>query len=169
MAYKYSYRRVLADQALLISILTQYSQVYYLEMIVILLILASFNMIKKRYSKVLIIDDSKMDNMLIRMILNHIEFSDEIISYENPVEAIKFLRDSGPNDYPQVIFLDINMPIINGFELLDRVQQFNHPAFKECKIYMLSSSDEVEDIKRSRLYPNIVKYLQKPLDKDEII
>jgi CheY-like chemotaxis protein len=126
---------------------------------------------KNRYSKVLIIDDSKMDNMLIRMILNNINFSDQIFSYQNPLEAIKFLEEAelkGVN-YPEVIFLDINMPVMNGFELLDRIQQTNHSRFKDCKVYMLSSSDEPDDIKKAGLYPNIVKYLQKPLDKDQIV
>jgi CheY-like chemotaxis protein len=126
---------------------------------------------KNRYSKVMVIDDSKMDNMLIRIILNNINYSDEIIIYQNPAEAIKFLEKtaSAGDSYPEVIFLDINMPIMNGFQLLDHIQASNHSGFKNCKVFMLSSSDEAEDIRKAGLYPNIVKYLKKPLDKEEII
>ncbi|MFL5729679.1 MAG: response regulator [Cytophagaceae bacterium] len=127
-------------------------------------------MSKNLYSRVLVIDDSRMDNMLIRMILNTINFSDEVVCYESPMDAIKYLNEtnSAGEQYPQVIFLDINMPIINGFQLLDRIIKAEHAGFKECKVYMLSSSDEAEDIRKASLYPNIVRYLQKPLDKEDL-
>jgi CheY-like chemotaxis protein len=127
-------------------------------------------MVKNRYSKVLVIDDSKMDNMLIRIILKKINFSDEIITCENPMEAIKLLEaaELKGTGYPEVIFLDINMPIINGFQVLDRIQS-NHSLFKNCKVYMLSSSDEEDDIHKASLYKNIIKYLQKPLNVNDLV
>jgi CheY-like chemotaxis protein len=114
---------------------------------------------KNRYSKVMVIDDSKMDNMLIKIILNNINYSDEIIIYQNPAEAIKFLEKTNSSGitYPEVIFLDINMPIMDGFQFLDHIQARNHSGFKNCKVFMLSSSDEVEDIRKAALYHNIVK------------
>jgi CheY-like chemotaxis protein len=125
-------------------------------------------MTKKRYSKVLVIDDSKMDNMLIRIILNNMNYSDEIIIYENPMEAFKFLQNAElkGEGYPEVIFMDINMPVMSGFQLLDKIK-LNHSKFKDCKVYMLSSSDEPEDIQKASLY-SVVKYLQKPLDAKDI-
>ena len=111
-----------------------------------------------------------MDNMLIRIILNKINFSDEIIACENPMEAIKLLEnwEIKGTGYPEVIFLDINMPVMSGFQLLDKIQS-SHRMFKECKVYMLSSSNEPEDIEKASLYPNIIKYLQKPFDVNDII
>ena len=127
---------------------------------------------KLPYSKVMVVDDNKMDNLLVGMVLKTINYSLEIISFHNPKEALNYLKgfeeqtDSLP---PEVIFLDINMPLMNGFELLDELKKLKHNKIDNCKIYMLSSSDEPEDIEKANSYPNVIKYLKKPLDREELL
>jgi response regulator RpfG family c-di-GMP phosphodiesterase len=126
---------------------------------------------KLPYSKVMVVDDNKMDNLLVGMVLKTINYALEIISFQNPKEALHYLKgfeEQTDNLPPDVIFLDINMPLMNGFEFLDELKKFNH-NMNNYKIYMLSSSDETEDIEKARSYPNVIKYLKKPLDREELL
>jgi CheY-like chemotaxis protein len=128
---------------------------------------------KLPYSKVMVIDDSKMDNLLLNMILKSINYSLEVISFQNPMEALQYFKKNEiqPDNlsHPEVIFLDLNMPILSGFDFLEEFNKLTHPKTKTCKIYMLSSSDETEDIEKASSYPNVIKYLKKPLDKEQLL
>jgi CheY-like chemotaxis protein len=128
---------------------------------------------KLPYTKVMVIDDSKMDNLLINMILKSINYSLEVISFQNPAEALQYFKkietENDDLSHPEVIFLDINMPILSGFDFLEQYNKLKHPKTKKCKIFMLSSSDETEDIEKASSYPNVIKYLKKPLDRGQLL
>lgn len=126
-----------------------------------------------RYSLVLIIDDSEMDNFLNKTILETMNYCDKVITYTNPATALEYLKSSlqenNPSKIPNLVFLDINMPLMTGFEFLDEFLKLPQELLSGIKFYMISSSEDPEDVQKTKKYKQIIKYLNKPLDKNELI
>jgi CheY-like chemotaxis protein len=124
------------------------------------------------FSRIMILEDNKMDMLLTKMILKKANFCEEIISFEDPGDALNFLgeMDKQKKDamFPDLIILDINLPKMDGFQFLEKLKTFNHLQITNCKIYILSSSDRIEEIDRSKMF-NVSKFLVKPLDVDQLL
>jgi CheY-like chemotaxis protein len=113
---------------------------------------------------ILIVDDDEICVYLSMAILRSSEKVGEVHTVQNGVEAIKFLREHPP---PDIILLDINMPVMNGFSFLDTFNKTPFP-FKECiKIIILTSSDMTEDVKKAEAM-GITNYIVKPISADKL-
>lgn len=123
-----------------------------------------------KFSSALIVDDSEMDLMLNRMILHNTHFAKQIIAADSASSALKLLKESANHNslLPEVIFLDINMPGMNGFEFLKEFETLPENIRKNCKIAIISSSEDLEDIEKAREYKSVIRYLVKPLEMDEL-
>ncbi|AYL98058.1 response regulator [Mucilaginibacter celer] len=108
----------------------------------------------------LLIDDNYIDNFVTRRVLESNKFAEQIIVRQSPMEAIELLKD-GTVD-PDVIFLDIRMPVMNGFEFLHEFDGLDI-AKKGIRIYMLSSSLDPTDIRESADNKYITQFIHKPL------
>ncbi|TSD63891.1 response regulator [Inquilinus sp. KBS0705] len=117
-----------------------------------------------RYNTCLLIDDNYIDNFVTRKILENGHFAQTIIVKQSPHEALDALRDGSIK--PDVIFLDIRMPQMSGFEFLD---EFEHIDMgKEVKIFMLSSSLDPADMRRSSDNKYIAQFVHKPLTHEAL-
>lgn len=112
------------------------------------------------YKICLLIDDNYIDNFVTRRILESGHFADEIIVRQSPAEAIESLREGSVK--PDVIFLDIRMPMMSGFEFLQEYDKLDDDV-KKAKIFMLSSSLDPTDLKRSVENKYITQFIHKPL------
>lgn len=91
---------------------------------------------------------------------------DETIGFSNGKEAIDFLKDpQNALRLPDVLFVDINMPVMNGWEFNDAFEEIKSQLSKNITIYNISSSVDLEDIKRAKNNPLIADYLLKPIDE----
>ena len=121
--------------------------------------------------KVLLIDDDKINNFLNRSIIEKHCGNDCVVSeFINPEEAYDFLKDcaiANHENCPDVIFLDINMPEMSGFELLEKLNEEN-VHLNKTRIYILSSSLDPNDIERSKRFETVSDFISKPLDKAKI-
>ena len=108
----------------------------------------------------LLIDDNYIDNFITRRVLESSNFAEKIIVRQSPMEAIESLRDGSVD--PDVIFLDIRMPLMSGFEFLHEYDGLEI-AKKGIKIYMLSSSLDPTDMKQSSDNKHITQFIHKPL------
>ena len=118
-----------------------------------------------KYKNVLLIDDSYIDNLINQKILDNSNYAESIRVIESPREAYKFIRDSllEGNDLPEVIFLDLRMPVMNGFEFLKALLELPDLKPGQIKIYVLTSSLDPKDIRKVKENQFVSKFIGKPL------
>jgi len=121
------------------------------------------------YKTCLLIDDNYIDNFVTRRILESSNFAENVVVSQSATEAIDSLRDGKVK--PDVIFLDIRMPLMGGFEFLQEYDKIDIDNKSTIKIFMLSSSLDPTDLKKSVNNKYITNFIHKPLTQkalDEI-
>lgn len=131
-------------------------------------------MADKKYRTVMLIDDNEIDNLINQKMIESASITDNIYTHTGAKSAIEFLRNVEQLDVvdqvlPDVIFLDIDMPLMDGFQFLEEFEKLSNIIKKKCKIVMLTSSINPQDFSRSKKYINVRSYLNKPLSHDNII
>jgi len=114
-----------------------------------------------RFNTCLLIDDNYIDNFVTRKILESGNFVENIVVRQSPGDAIEALKIGAV--VPDVIFLDIRMPMMSGFEFLEEYDKLSIANKENIKIYMLSSSLDPMDMKQSVLNKYISNYIHKPI------
>ena len=114
------------------------------------------------YNTCLLIDDNYIDNIVTRKLLENSGFAENIIIRESPDDAMQSLSDGSVA--PDVIFLDIRMPLMDGFEFLEEFDKLDINK-KNIKIYLLSSSLDPADVQRSSDNEYITQLIHKPLTR----
>ncbi|MEP2671291.1 MAG: response regulator [Cyclobacteriaceae bacterium] len=130
-------------------------------------------MAAKKYHTVMLIDDNEIDNLINQKMIEAAAIAENIYTHTGAKSAIEFLRNMEKLDVasevlPDVIFLDIDMPLMDGFQFLDEFEKLSANTKKSCKIVMLTSSINPQDFDRSKKYSNVKLYLNKPLSHDSI-
>ena len=113
-----------------------------------------------RFKTCLLIDDNYIDNFVTRKILENSNFAETIVVVRSADEAINTLREGLVK--PNVIFLDIRMPVMSGFEFLDEYDKLDIDK-ENIKIFMLSSSLDPVDLRKSSDNKYISQFIHKPL------
>ncbi|RVU01329.1 response regulator [Mucilaginibacter limnophilus] len=108
----------------------------------------------------LLIDDNYIDNFVTSKILETTNFAEKIVVYQSATDAVEALRNGEVK--PDVIFLDIRMPLMSGFEFLQEYDKLDIDK-KSIKIFMLSSSLDPTDIRKSTANKYITQFIHKPL------
>ncbi len=119
-----------------------------------------------KFDSVLLIDDNDIDNFINERMITTNHFSSRVIVKNSGEEALKFLRDhASGTDLPKIIFLDLNMPVMDGFAFLEEFEKLPDNLKAQCKVIVLSSSISPEDINRASTNQYVVKYVNKPLNE----
>lgn len=121
-----------------------------------------------RYSKVMLIDDNSLDNFINKKLLETTGFAEIVTAFESPENALSFLKEASSTDIPEVIFLDINMPGMDGFQFLDAFENLDAAITQKSKIIMLSTSESFKDLNRANKNKFVRKFLNKPLTHEVI-
>jgi CheY-like chemotaxis protein len=117
---------------------------------------------------VLLIDDNDINHFISsRMITKAVApLKINFISYSSGTDAIEYLLDcqfSDSENFPDYLFLDINMPVMNGWEFLDKLIKFKLDSISGMNIYILTSSLFTQDVLKSKSYSNVSGFISKPL------
>jgi two-component system nitrate/nitrite response regulator NarL len=122
----------------------------------------------KKVHTTLLIDDSDIDLFIQRRFLEVYQFSQELISFKSANEALKWLRNLDGMSAPEIIFLDLNMPEIDGFEFLKSFEGLPQSILKATKIVVLTSSNSLKDREQAFESPNVIQFITKPLKQSDI-
>ncbi|PZF74711.1 response regulator [Taibaiella soli] len=120
--------------------------------------------------RVSLIDDDPIFRLTTGKMLRSFEESPvEIMNFENGLEAIEYFRihQNDPEKLPDVMFIDINMPFMSGWELLNVLTEENIGFVHDIPVYMLSSSTSKIDQKQADNYSFLKEYLVKPVKKEQ--
>lgn len=111
-------------------------------------------------SDLIIIDDDRLEHILLSKIVQKIDPSIEIRSFIYAEEALAFLRSPNRQN-PRLIFVDINMPRMNGFEFAQRYRDLYNELRDGASLWMMSNSIDPRDRERAEANPAITGYLEK--------
>ncbi|MCU0447844.1 MAG: response regulator [Microscillaceae bacterium] len=122
-------------------------------------------MANKSVNLVLLVDDNDTDNFISKRIIEITKFAQRVIVKNSGKSALEYLEQAqnNPADLPDVIFLDINMPIVDGFVFLFEFEMFPDHIKDKCKVIILSSSNNKRDIAKIVDNEYVIKFITKPL------
>jgi response regulator of citrate/malate metabolism len=119
-------------------------------------------------SKLVLIDDEPIFHRIVQMTIKHSELSKQATySFDGEV-VLDYLEEkkADAHSLPDYIFVDLYMPLFNGWDFLNGFQNIYKSLKKNIHIYIVSSSIDPADIDRSKLYPFVTTFISKPVMKD---
>jgi CheY-like chemotaxis protein len=125
------------------------------------------------YRCVMVIDDDPDARMICKLRLLHAKFCEKVISFENGKEAINYFADLEKLEkeqqlVPEIIFLDLNMPVMDGWQFLEEFGSKYHEKFPQTAIFILSSTVDPHDAERASFDPLIMGFMTKPLTTNHL-
>lgn len=115
---------------------------------------------------VLLIDDDEISNMINTEVIRIFDqkiFVRRYVSALKALEELQLLTENSSDKLPDVVFLDINMPFMDGWEFLEHFSKLPLYIRNKCGIHILTSSIAPDDIKQSGTYSNVKSFISKPL------
>ncbi|PRX56865.1 response regulator [Flagellimonas meridianipacifica] len=120
--------------------------------------------------KVFLVDDDFIFREAAEVLITSSGLTDEVFHFENGLEAYNRLEELSetPEHLPEIMLLDINMPVMNGWELLEELRQVKSVVRDSIQIHILTSSIAPEDLNLSKEYEFIDGYITKPLTRADL-
>jgi CheY-like chemotaxis protein len=114
--------------------------------------------------QIFLVDDDEIFNYLNTAVINHTDEHIQVKAFRSGEELLSYISDNRETIiYPDIMFVDMRMPNIDGFELLEILRKDENKPFAHTKIYMLSSTLDHRDLERAKQIPMIKDFLSKPL------
>ncbi|TKK65670.1 response regulator [Ilyomonas limi] len=117
-----------------------------------------------------IIDDDKLHQFGMRRMFKYIHTPVQLFQFYNGLQALEYIKAHLPQliNLPDVILLDVNMPVMNGWQFLDEFIQLMPPQNHRTTIYMVTSSISDADVEKAASYSEITEYIIKPADIEQV-
>lgn len=116
-----------------------------------------------------IIDDDPIFVMVFKKILSNIDYFNKVDTVKNGFEALEGLKilDATNQKFPDIIFLDLNMPVLDGWQFLEALE--NLPFKEKLNIHVISSTIDKEEIERSKTFNVVKSFIHKPTSAKQLI
>jgi CheY-like chemotaxis protein len=120
-----------------------------------------------KLKKIILVDDDETSNFLNNLLIRQLNIFEKVEIVKNGKEALHIVNSYQEIDLPEVILLDINMPVMDGFEFLEEFYKLKKLNSTKTKVIILTSSDSNKDLERAKSF-NIAGYINKPLTKEKL-
>lgn len=124
----------------------------------------------KRFKKALLIDDDRINNYLSEEVIKEANITEEVVTLTDGQKALSYLKNleipESDTPYKILVLLDLNMPVMDGFEFMDEFKALNLRA--EFLIVVLTSSDNHRDKEKIETY-NIYNFISKPITEQKLL
>ncbi|WP_285009860.1 response regulator [Pedobacter faecalis] len=116
-----------------------------------------------------LIDDDRMFTYLLSKQMKLMDFCEGVLVFNDGLDALKYLKPiiESPESLPSVILLDLNMPVLDGWQFLDEFTKFK--PNKKITIYIVSSSIDQQDHLRAAQYREVSRFYVKPISKEHLV
>ncbi|MEM0516799.1 response regulator [Aequorivita flava] len=117
-----------------------------------------------------IIDDDSIYQYAITATIKAYKLAENVLVFSDGEEALDFIRENAENNdnLPDIILLDINMPVMDGFQFIDEYKLIKPRMEKKIVVYMVSSSVDPQDIEKAKAISEIADYIIKPIRPKEL-
>jgi CheY-like chemotaxis protein len=121
-----------------------------------------------KFESVMIIDDNLIDLYIASRMITKNNFGKKVMQYSSAIEALKYLQENQDNisQLPEVILVDIYMPGMSGFEFMKEYDKLSTPLKDLCRVFIISSSIDEQDLNCANNDKNIVAMKEKPITKE---
>ena len=116
----------------------------------------------------IVIDDSKLDCFIAEKIIKNTGRCENVNTFQQAADALTYIKTLTPDGKQTIIFVDIQMPVMNGFEFVETFEKLPQETRSGFSIYMLSSSINENDIAKVKSYTSVRQFLNKPLTNGTI-
>lgn len=119
--------------------------------------------------KILIIDDDEINNLICLKVIKDYNKEYDVVSITNATDGLGYLKeqiDDNDSEVPDLIFLDINMPLMNGWDFMMEYRKMMSDVEKEIKLFVLTSSQYYQDAELANQYSEVKRLITKPLTSE---
>ncbi len=120
-----------------------------------------------KYKKIMIVDDNEFDSYITARLIDNSNLAGEVIEFNSAKLALEFITENQFNTkiLPEIILLDIYMPLMDGFEFIEKFRKLSNEANSYCKIYVVSTTIDDYYIHKAKIDENI-RFTSKPITTD---
>lgn len=118
----------------------------------------------------IIIDDSELDCFIAQRLLKHSNRNVTVKTFQNARQVLEIIRESSKeDDQATIILLDLQMPLMNGFDFVEEFEKFPAEVQRNYKIAILSSTKNPTDVYKILAYKTVNSIIEKPLTKEKLL